>query len=147
MFKDILLPVDLEETELTARAIVVAQGLAQQHQASITVMTVIPDFNMPVVANFFPDDALEKARREVERELQKLIKARFREPSLIKTHVLQGSPHRIIVDYALDHGTDLIIMPSRGRDVSKVFLGSSTTHVVQRAPCSVLVVRPEKPNA
>ena len=44
--------------------------------------------------------------------------------------------------HAKKEKVDLIILPATGKDVSKVFLGSSSTHVVERSPCSVLVVRP-----
>ncbi|MCG6966035.1 MAG: universal stress protein [Chromatiaceae bacterium] len=142
MFKQILLPIDLEENELTERAIMVAQDIAERYESNITVVTVIPDFSMPVVASYFPADAVERARRDACTEIEKLIKARFRDPEAVRCDVGEGSPHKFIVDYAHDKKIDLIVMPSRGRDISKIFLGSSTTHVVQRAPCSVLVIRP-----
>ena len=64
MYKKILLPLDLQETELSARATKVAQDLAKFYGARITVLTVIPDFGMPLVANFFPPDAIERAETE-----------------------------------------------------------------------------------
>lgn len=142
MFKEILLPIDLEETKLTARAIDIAQDMAERYQSTITVVTVIPDFSMPLVASYFPEDAVERARKEACDEIEKLIRANFRNPTAVRCDVGEGSPHRFIVDYARDKHMDLIVMPSRGRDISKIFLGSSTNHVVQNAPCSVLVVRP-----
>jgi len=142
MFNNILLPIDLEETELTERAITIAQDIAERYGSTITVVTVIPDFSMPVVASYFPADAIEKARAEICVEVKKLVEKRFRNPSEIKCDVGEGSPHRFIVEYARDKKMDLIVMPSRGHEISKIFLGSSTAHVVNRAPCSVLVVRP-----
>lgn len=141
MFQEILLPIDLEETELTARAITVAQDIAERYRGRITVVTVIPDFSIPLVASYFPADAIEKARADVCGELQRMVQARFHDPASVHCDVGEGSPHRFIVDYARQKNTDLIIMPSRGRDITKVLLGSSTQHVVERAPCSVLVVR------
>ena len=142
MLKEILLPVDLQQTALSDRAIEIAQGLSDTYGAAITVVTVIPDFGMPLVANFFPEDMMKTARNEVCAELERFIEARFKEPARVKSGVGQGSPHKFIVDYAEKHPTDLIIMPSRAKDIGKVFLGSSATHVVEQAPCSVLVVRP-----
>jgi nucleotide-binding universal stress UspA family protein len=141
MYMNILVPVDLQDTELTERAVQVAQDIADHYSASITVMTVIPDFGMPLVANFFPADALDKAKKEVEAELKRFVNERFREPSEIRFRVTDGTPHKVIVDYAESHDTDLIVLPARAKDIGKVFLGSSSTHVVERAPCSVLIVR------
>ena len=44
--------------------------------------------------------------------------------------------------YAARHGIDLIIVPSRAKDIGKIFLGSSATQIAERAPCSVMIVRP-----
>ncbi len=141
MYSNILVPVDLQDTQLTDRAVQVAQDIADRYDASITVMTVIPDFGMPLVATFFPADALEKAKKEVSIELERFVSDRFREPSAVRFLVMDGTPHKVIVDYAESHDTDLIVLPARAKDIGKVFLGSSSTHVVERAPCSVLIVR------
>lgn len=142
MYKKILVPLDLQETALSVRATTVAQDIANCYQSSISVLTVIPDFGMPLVANFFPEDAMKKAEHEVHAELKRFIKAHFKDPSAIRAEIDSGSPHKIIVRHARKEKVDLIILPATGKDVSKVFLGSSSTHVVERSPCSVLVVRP-----
>lgn len=142
MLKEILLPVDLQESELSERALTIAKDVAHRYGSHITVMTVIPDFGMPLVASYFPDDAIENAEREVCAELKRFVESRFSDPSQVNMHVDSGSPHKAIVKYAEKHGVDLIVLPARAKDISKVFLGSSSTHVVERAPCSVLVVRP-----
>lgn len=51
---------------------------------------------------------------------------------------LPGDPARAIVDYAQDHGTDLIIMPTRGHGALRRFLlGSVTAKVLHDAGCPV----------
>lgn len=142
MYKEILLPVDLEETVLSERAVIVAQDIADCDNATITVLTVIPDFGMPMVANFFPKDAMHKAQIEVQNELKRFIESRFREPDTIRHDVAHGTPHRLIVQHAREHKADLIVLPARAQDLGKMLLGSCSTHVVERAPCSVLIVRP-----
>jgi nucleotide-binding universal stress UspA family protein len=142
MYKKILVPLDLQETALSVRATTVAQDIANCYQSSISVLTVIPDFGMPLVANFFPEDALKQAENEVHAELKRFIAAHFKDPSAIRAEIDSGSPHKVIVQHAQKEKFDLIILPATGKDVSKVFMGSSSTHVVERSPCSVLVVRP-----
>ena len=143
MYKKILVPLDLQETTLSARATQVAQDIASCYGSSISVLTVIPDFGMPLVANFFPKDAMDQAENEVHAELKRFVAAHFREPESIRAEVDGGgSPHKVIIRHATREHIDLIVMPATGKDVSKVFLGSSSTHVVERSPCSVLIVRP-----
>ena len=142
MYKKILVPLDLQETALSERATKVAQDIADCYRSSISVLTVIPDFGMPMVANYFPEDAMKRAKKDVQAELKRFIAAHFKDPSAIRSEVDSGSPHKIIVRHAKKEKFDLIILPATGKDVSKVFMGSSSTHVVERSPCSVLVVRP-----
>jgi nucleotide-binding universal stress UspA family protein len=142
MFDKILLPIDLEQTELSERAIEIAKEYVERYGAKIIALSVLPNFNMPVVASYFPEGMIKKAHEDVCRELERFIEARFDHGAAVHCSVDGGSPHKAIVNYARDNAVDLIIMPSRGGDISKVLLGSCTAHVVQRAPCSVLVVRP-----
>jgi len=143
MYKKILVPLDLQETALSARATRVAQDIASCYGSRISVLTVIPDFGMPLVANYFPKDAMDQAEQEVHEELKRFVDAHFDKPEKIRAEVDGGgSPHKIIVRHARKEKIDLIVMPATGKDVSKVFLGSSSTHVVERSPCSVLIVRP-----
>ena len=142
MYKRILVPLDLQETVLSVRATKVAQDIANCYQSNLSVLTVIPDFGMPLVANFFPEDAMQQAENEVHAELKRFVAAHFKNPDSIRAEIDSGSPHKVIVQHAREEGIDLIILPATGKDVSKVFMGSSSTHVVERSPCSVLVVRP-----
>lgn len=142
MFKEILLPIDLEETELSGRAIEVAEDLVERYGAKVTALTAIPDFNMSMVASYFPDDAIKKANKEICAELRKFVDARFKHPAEVRCEVGEGSPHKVIVKYAENRKIDLIVMPARMRDISKIFLGSNSSNVVNHSPCSVLIVRP-----
>ena len=92
MFKKILLPIDLQETHLAVKAVKIAIDEARKHSAEICVMTVMPGFGMPVVASFFPDNAMKKALTELGSELKRYIAANF--PKDISTHpiIAEGNP-------------------------------------------------------
>ena len=58
------------------------------------------------------------------------------------------SPVAHIVEYSQATGIDLIVMGTHGRSgISHLLLGSVAEHIVRRAPCSVLTVRPSEPKA
>ncbi len=62
----------------------------------------------------------------------------------LMTELLSGNPAEAIVRRAQELEADLIVVGSRGLNaVDRLLLGSTSTAVVQRAPCSVLVVRPQ----
>ncbi|MET0083738.1 MAG: universal stress protein, partial [Sedimenticola sp.] len=141
MFTKILMPIDLQETDLATRAVQTAIDEARKHSAEIYVLTVIPDFGLPLVASFFPDDAIKDAMKSVARELKKYIKANI--PDDIKAHPLiaDGSPSEIILNQAKKLKADLIIIPSHAQSIGQVFLGSCAAKVVERAHCSVMVIK------
>ncbi len=142
MFKEILLPVDLQESALSLRATQIAQEFADQYDARITVITVIPNFGMPIVANFFPANTIKNAANEVLSELKRFVAAHFDKPENVSVHVAEGSPHEEILEFAVRHGSDLIIVPARGKNIEKIFLGSSSIQIVEQSKCTVMVVRP-----
>jgi len=141
MFKKILLPVDLQETHLASKAVKITVDEANKHAAEVYIMTVVPGFGMPLVASFFPDDAMQRASEEVAIELEKYIANTF--PVELATHsfVAEGNPSERIVDQAKTLGVDLIIIPSHAKSFGQVLLGSCAAKVVEQAECSVMVVK------
>ncbi len=56
--------------------------------------------------------------------------------------LLRGRPARAIIDEARDFEADLVVVGHRGRGaVATMLLGSTSTEVVEHAPCPVLIVR------
>jgi nucleotide-binding universal stress UspA family protein len=142
MFKEILLPINMEDTELNARAIAMAEELSERYGARLTVFTATPDFGSSMVASYFPDDALEKAYKSACADLGKFVDTCFKNPAKVHREVGEGSPRKLIVRYVEEHAVDLVVMPARKTNLGKVILGSNSSYVVEHAPCSVLVVRP-----
>lgn len=59
-----------------------------------------------------------------------------------KEHLTHGSPARAIADHARLEGSDLIVVGTHGaRGAERVLLGTHAEAIIERAPCSVLVVR------
>lgn len=59
--------------------------------------------------------------------------------------ILNGIPHRAIVDYAKSNGITQIVMGTHGRKgLSYLALGSVAQHVLRDAPCPVQVIRTPK---
>jgi universal stress protein F len=142
MFKHILIPVDMDATELTNQALTVAEDFSERYGAKVTALTVIPDFNSSMVASYFPENTIQKAHDQVCRDLQKFIDTHAKDPSKIACAVSEGSTRKRIVTYAEEHNIDLIVIPARKSDISKLLLGSNSSYVVDHARRSVLVVRP-----
>ena len=141
MFKKILMPIDLQETHLAVKAVKIAIDEARKHGAEIYVMTVMPGFGMPMVASFFPDNAMKKAMKEIGAELKRYIAANFPKDITVHPLITEGNPAERILSQDKAIGADLIIIPSHAQSLSQVFLGSCAAKVVEHATCSVMVIK------
>lgn len=65
----------------------------------------------------------------------------------IDSRVIEDDPRAALVEAARTSGADLLVVGSHGRSgLSKLLMGSVSSHVVAHAPCSVLVVRHHGPS-
>lgn len=144
MFKQILVPVDLEEPEFSRAAVDLALREIDRDGGTIHLMTVIPGFNSPLVASYFKKSVVEKAHAAVDQHLIDYAEQQL--PAAVKRalSVHQGNPAERIIKQAKRVGADLIIMTAHHRNaIDHALLGSNSARVVERAGCSVLVLRPQ----
>jgi nucleotide-binding universal stress UspA family protein len=84
-------------------------------------------------------EGLDELRAAATRRLEELL----REAGVPgEVAVLTGSGMQVIVEYAETIGAQLVVVGTHGRSgFKRLTLGSTAASVVERAPCSVLVVR------
>lgn len=140
MYQRILLPVDLGHPESVQKAVPVAARLAETFGASLHVMTVVPDYGMSIVGQFFP----KPHEGEMLAEAQKLLHA-FTEKHLpgrkVQHVIAHGSVYQEILHMAEEIGIDLIVLASHRPGLEDYLLGPNAARVVRHGRCSVLVVR------
>ncbi|MDG3087049.1 universal stress protein [Vibrio hannami] len=144
MYKQILVPVDLNDKGFSDKAVAQAVWLAKHSNAEVHLLNVLPGIHMSMVATYFPKDAAKKMKQDVKRQLQQFADQHIDDDVIYKTHVAEGKPYSTILEYAAKLGADLIIMPSHKRSkVDKVVLGSVASKVVQNSPVNVMVIKPQ----
>ncbi|CAM2962211.1 universal stress protein [Vibrio mytili] len=144
MYKQILVPVDLNEQGFSDRAVELAVWQAQHANAEIHLLTVLPGIHMSMVATYFPKDAAKKMKQDVEKQLTAFAKANITDDVTYHVHVAEGKAYSTILDHAKRLHADLIIMPSHKRSkLNKVMLGSVASKVVEYSPINVMVVKPQ----
>jgi nucleotide-binding universal stress UspA family protein len=85
------------------------------------------------------DDRVAKVAGPI---LAKTLEALAEVESQVNEVVLVGNPAMEIVEFAMNLGVDLIVAGTRGRSPAReVYLGSVSSALTHRAPCSVLIVR------
>lgn len=135
MYKNILVPVLLDEQHDTSAAFRAARALADD-DARFTVLHVleaIPSY----VASQVPDEVLTQSRTSYDTAL-KTLAAEL--PGAV-TQMGTGHAGRFIVDHANEHGVDCIIVASHQPGFEDYFLGSTAARVVRHAKCAVHVIR------
>lgn len=144
MFKTVLVPVSLSgEPQEAKRAITTAVQLAQAQDASLRIISVLPGFGSPLVAGYFPKQDLVKIRKDLYEELKQLVEPHLPASLPVKLKVLEGTPHKRILEEASRVKADLIVINSHSKKaMERLFLGSVAARVVERSECSVMVVRP-----
>lgn len=112
-----------------------------------TKLEVITAFDFPRVfmgEGLAPIPAsVNKEYYDVAEQTTEEVKTRLAEAGVVGTvELIQGSPAEVILDYAQEHGSDVIIIGSRGLGGIREFvLGSVSHNVVQHARIPVLIVK------
>ncbi len=140
MFKSILVPIDLADTDLAKPAIATAATLSQTWSGSVRLLNVLP-MTPVMLAEYVPADFDTQQRQTSEEALAIVARESGIEPSRISTVVRQGGIYHEILEEAAAVHADLIVMTSHRPAMRTYFLGSNAGHVVRYAKCSVLVVR------
>ena len=141
MFRAILLPVDLGAPSSWRRPAELAVELARREGGTIHVLSVLPDFGMPIVGSYFPPDFEKKALDELAATLAKWKEEHLPDDVKAETHVAHGSIYREIIRAAERLGCDAIVMAAHRPELRDYLLGSNAARVVRHARQSVLIVR------
>jgi nucleotide-binding universal stress UspA family protein len=146
-FIDILCPIDFSAA--SAAAMNEALVLAQQSAGRITLLHVLEGYPYDAVySGTRAMQLIESYELRVEkatRELRDLVPPDAYNWCEVDTTVVSGVPHRSILATAAEIEADLIVMglPDRGA-INRVMMGSTSTPVLRRAKCPVLVVPPNR---
>jgi nucleotide-binding universal stress UspA family protein len=140
MYRRILVPVDLADTDLAKPAISTAVEMARSSGGSVRLVNVLA-MTPVMLAEYVPADFDAQQRATSEEALAIVAKESGIEASRISTAVRQGGIYHEILEEAAAIKADLIVMTSHRPAMRTYFLGSNAGHVVRYAGCSVLVVR------
>ena len=144
MYKTIVLPIDISDEDSCAPAFAAVIDIAKAFGSTLHVMTVVPDYGLSMVQQYFPKGWLEEIINKATADLQKIIKQYV--PAGITVHhiVGRGAVYECIIDTAERVKADLIVMSSNRPELKDYLLGPNAAKVVRHSKISVLVVRDRK---
>ena len=140
MYKRILVPVDLADTDLAKPAISTAVEMARNSgwwERVVNVLAMTP----VMLAEYVPPDFDAQQRNSAEEALGIIARECGLDAAHASATVRQGGIYHEVLEEAKSFNADLIVMSSHRPAMRTYFLGSNAGHVVRYAKCSVLVVR------
>lgn len=141
MFTDILVPIDLSDEHSWRKALPAAIAICKAFGARLHVITVVPEFGLPIVGQYFPEGYEAKVRQETAKQLKALIAAQVPDDVPTQRIIAEGKIYREILNAAKTTRADLIVMGSHHPELKDYLLGPNAAKVMRHANCSVLVVR------
>ncbi|MGO3114679.1 universal stress protein [Enterococcus pseudoavium] len=137
-YKKILVPVD--ESDQSYAALKEAVAIAQRNKAHLYILTVT-DMSIATVDARLIQYAKEVSEENATRTLDKAAQIVADEVSYT-TRKIEGSAKVDIVQFAEETEIDLIVMGATGKNaIERLLIGSTTSYVINYAPCNVMVVR------
>jgi nucleotide-binding universal stress UspA family protein len=140
----ILVPIDF--SDYSRQALVHAKGLARILGARLQLLHVIeqtvhPAFYSPGRESYL--DLAPGLKADAKDELDRLLTESPGEAPEAELHVVEGHAHQQIVQFAVEHGSQLIVIATHGlAGLEHLLLGSTTEKVIRQATCPVFTVRP-----
>lgn len=141
MYENILLPIDLGNESSWKKALPTAIEYCSAFGATLHVLTVVPEFGSPMVAQFFPEDHEKKMIASANELLHKFVEERVPDTVTVQHIVAEGTIYKTIIETAENIDADLIIMGSHRPELEDYLLGPNAARVVRHSAKSVLVVR------
>jgi nucleotide-binding universal stress UspA family protein len=144
MYQRILFPTD--GSDITAKALQTAVGIARLTQAELFVIAVKEPFPYGAISEMQPtppQEFLDAQERVASARVKKVVDAATAAGVKAQGHTVEAMhPWEAIIEHASEQKCDLIVMASHGRrGLSALLLGSETQKVLTHVTLPVLVVR------
>lgn len=141
MYQQILLPIDLNQESSWEKALPVVLEFCRTFGSNLHVMTVVPDFGMAMVSQYFPESYETRMLEDANKALHGFVREHVPQGITVQHIVAQGTPYHEILRIAEEIGCDLIAMASHRPELKDYLIGPNAARVVRYAKCSVLVIR------
>jgi nucleotide-binding universal stress UspA family protein len=150
MFEKILVPVD--GSPHSKYAVEMAAELGRRYGSSIFLLHVIRDFVLPrELVDMIRAGEITETRMQILQDSADIIldnaQKEFEKAgiSTIQRDCLSGDPASKILEYAEQHGVDLIVLGHRGLGPTRGLLGGVARKLVNMTKVSCLIATPSEP--
>ena len=141
MFKNIVIPVDLEKKFSWKSVMPVASAYVKNMGSKLYFVHVIPDFGLQMIEDYLPKNWIKDRKQKCQEQLERLVAKYLPEDIEFEFYICKGAIYDEIITYANNVEADLIIVSAVGPQQKDYMLGPNASKTVRHADVSVLVVR------
>lgn len=141
MYKDILFPVDITDKSSWESALPVVLDFINAFNAKLHILTVVSDYGMSIVQQYFPKGSVEEVIEKTSKNLHAFVDEHIPEGVQVQHIVGRGAVYDCIIDTSKEINADLIVMSAHRPELKDYLLGPNAAKVVRHSEVSVLVVR------
>jgi len=141
MTKHILCAVDLAHLETERAILKKAAELAKFYGATLSVVTVVPDYGMSIVGSFFKEGTMKAAVEAANVQLHECVSETLPDFGKVQHIVEVGNAYEKILEALEVAKADLVIVGAHKAGLADRLQGPNSARIARHAKCSVLVVR------
>lgn len=141
MTTTVLCAVDLGQADRSENVLLQAAKIADMNGASLSVITVVPDYGMSIVGTFFDKDTLENALKRANEELHTFVTEALPKASDVQHIVALGTVYEEVLKASQNIEADLVVIGASKPDLADKILGPNAARVARHSGASVYIVR------
>lgn len=141
MTDHILCAIDLTHADDARHLLVETDRLATFYGATLSVVTVLPDYNSSWVGSFFKEGTLKEASLAANDALHALVKETLPDRAEVQHIVEIGVVYEQVLKAIGLSKADLVVVGAQKPDMSDKLLGPNSARIARLSPVSTLVLR------
>jgi nucleotide-binding universal stress UspA family protein len=144
MYKNILYPLDILDETCWHGSLPIVKEYVQTFKAKLHIMSVIPNYGMTMVSQYFPEGSVDKVIAKTKEQLHHFADTQLKEKNIDVGNIIVSkgsSVYQAIIDTAEEIKADLIMVSAHRPELRDYLLGPNAAKVVRHTKTSVLVMR------
>ena len=142
-----------KQRDLDDRCLSEAAAMIDPNTGSLAAIYALPDVEqMMEVPEAYREVVTESTVREWNEDLHRAAEEKLAaivemvDPVPVAKHILRGQPQEAIAEFVETNGIDLLVVGSVARQgLDGWLIGNTAERILERVPCSVLVLKPDAP--
>lgn len=147
MYKNIIIPIDLNDKKSIKAILPHALKFVKNFEAKLHFVYVISDFGMKMFEDYLPKNWIKKQKEKHKTDMKEIIKQNVLDEVEAEYYIGHGPIYDEIINYSNQIEADLIIIAAVRPQLKDYMLGPNASKIVRHADISVLVVRNEEVNS